>query len=43
MGCILPDPFIAMSFLSLVPIPELRLTDKGLVDAKKFEFVPLFI
>ena len=43
IGCKIPDPFYAMSFLSLVPIPELRLTDLGLVDAKKFEFTELFV
>lgn len=43
VGCTLPDPFAAMSFLSLVPIPELRLTDKGLVDAKDFKLAELFI
>jgi adenine deaminase len=43
VGCTLPDPFAAMSFLSLVPIPELRLTDKGLVDAVKFQFIDLFV
>ena len=42
IGCTLPDPFAAMSFLSLVPIPQIRLTDKGLVDATKFEFIDLF-
>lgn len=43
VGCTLPDPFAAMSFLSLVPIPELRLTDMGLVDATKFQFTDLFV
>ncbi len=43
IGCTLPDPFAAMSFLALVPIPEIRLTDRGLVDATKFEFVDLFV
>ncbi len=42
IGCRLPDPFAAMSFLPLVPIPELRLTDKGLVDAKEFKIIDLF-
>ncbi len=42
VGCILPDPFAALSFLPLVPIPELRLTDKGLVDAKEFKLIDLF-
>ncbi len=42
-GCTLPDPFAALSFLSLVPIPELRLTDKGLVDSRSFRLVDLFV
>jgi adenine deaminase len=36
------NPFITLSFLALPVIPELRLTDKGLVDVNKFEIVPLF-
>ena len=43
IGCKLGDPFIAMSFLALPVIPELKLTDRGLVDVKKFELVPLFV
>jgi adenine deaminase len=43
LGCRLPDPFATMSFLPLVPIPELRLTDHGLVDARRFEIVELFV
>ena len=33
LGCPLPAPFMTLSFLSLSPIPELKLTDQGLVDA----------
>ena len=36
------NPFITLSFLALPVIPELRLTDKGLVDVNKFEIVSLF-
>ena len=32
LGCMLPSPFSTLSFLALPVIPELRLTDKGLVD-----------
>ncbi|MFQ6058020.1 MAG: adenine deaminase [Anaerolineae bacterium] len=42
LGCPLDDPFMTLAFLSLPVIPELRLTDKGLVDVTRFEFVPLF-
>jgi adenine deaminase len=42
LGCKLPDPFMTLSFLSLPVIPELKLTDKGLVDVKQFKIVPLF-
>ncbi|NWF94444.1 MAG: adenine deaminase [Syntrophaceae bacterium] len=42
LGCKLQDPFMALSFLSLPVIPELKITDKGLVDVKQFKIVPLF-
>jgi adenine deaminase len=42
LGCILPDPFMVLSFLSLPVIPELKITDKGLVDVNQFKIVPLF-
>jgi adenine deaminase len=41
MGVVLPSPFMAMSFLALSVIPELKLTDRGLVDVDRFELVPL--
>lgn len=43
LGCILKDPFMTLSFLCLPVIPELKLTDKGLVDVAKFRLVPLFM
>jgi adenine deaminase len=42
LGCRLPDPFMTLSFISLPVIPELKVTDKGLVDVNKFKIVPLF-
>jgi adenine deaminase len=30
-----------LSLLALVVIPELRISDKGLVDVTKFQFVPI--
>jgi len=41
LGTTLPSPFAAMSFMSLSVIPELKLTDRGLVDVNRFELVPL--
>jgi adenine deaminase len=43
LGCALPEPFMTLSFLSLPVIPELKLTDRGLVDVRTFEPVPLFV
>ena len=43
LGCLLKDPFMTLSFLCLPVIPELKLTDKGLVDVAKFQLVPLFM
>ncbi len=40
-GCTHPDPVMALSFVALEVIPTLKLTDRGLVDVEKFDFVPL--
>ena len=42
MGCELPAPFMTLSFLSLSPIPELKLTDQGLIDSVKMRPTTLF-
>lgn len=42
LGCALDDPFMTMSFLALPVIPELKLTDRGLVDVGLFEIVGPF-
>ena len=42
IGCTLEDPFMTMGFLSLPVIPELKITDKGLFDTGKFNFVDVF-
>jgi adenine deaminase len=42
LGCTLEDPFMALSFLALPVIPELKLTDRGLVDVGSFSLVGLF-
>ena len=39
LGCTLPAPFAALSFLALPVIPELRLTDLGLVDVNEFKLI----
>jgi len=39
LGTKLPSPFSTLSFVALPVIPELRLTDLGLVDVNKFELV----
>lgn len=38
-----PSPFMILSFLCLSPIPKLKVTDLGLIDADKFEPVSLFL
>ncbi|MDB6028540.1 MAG: ade2 [Verrucomicrobiales bacterium] len=43
LGCLLEAPFMTLSFLSLSPIPELKLTDQGLIDATKLQITDLFV
>ena len=40
-GCRLNNPNMQLSLLALVVIPELRISDKGLVDVTRFTFVPV--
>jgi adenine deaminase len=40
-GCSLNNPNMQLSLLGLVVIPELRISDKGLVDVTNFDFVPV--
>ena len=40
-GCILNSPNMQLSLLALVVIPELRISDLGLVDVNRFEFIPV--
>ncbi len=42
IGCSLDEPFMTMAFLSLSVIPELKLTDKGLMDVMTGKFTNLF-
>lgn len=39
IGCALEEPFLQLAFLSLPVIPSLKLTDRGLVDVDRFEFI----
>ena len=43
LGSSLQAPFMTLSFLALLVIPALKLSDKGLFDGVKFEFTPVFI
>jgi adenine deaminase len=43
LGCAVPAPFMAMSFLALPVIPHLKLTDRGLVDVDAFAFTDVFV
>ena len=42
LGCKVKEPFMALSFMALSVIPELKLTDLGLVDVNQFKIVDLF-
>ncbi|WP_286244028.1 adenine deaminase [Methanobacterium ferruginis] len=39
MGCELTSPFMTMSFMALLVIPKLKISDKGLFDVEGFQFV----
>jgi adenine deaminase len=41
-GCTLNNAYMQHSLLALVVIPELRISDLGLVDVTRFELTPLF-
>jgi adenine deaminase len=43
LGCKLESPFMTLSFMGLLVIPKLKLSDKGLFDVEKFEFTSLYI
>jgi adenine deaminase len=42
LGGILKAPFMTLSFMALLVIPELKLSDKGLFDGNTFTFTGLF-
>jgi adenine deaminase len=39
MGSKLLSPFMSLSFMALLVIPSIKLSDLGLFDGKKFEFL----
>ena len=41
LGSTLKSPFMSLSFMALLVIPKLKLSDKGLFDGEKFEFTSL--
>jgi adenine deaminase len=41
IGCTLNNPNMQLSLLGLVVIPELRISDLGLVDVNRFDFIPV--
>lgn len=41
LGSSLSAPFMTLSFMALLVIPQLKLSDKGLFDGRKFEFTSL--
>jgi adenine deaminase len=43
LGCPLTNPYMTMAFLALPVIPELKITDMGLVDVRTFELVSPFV
>jgi len=43
MGSTLQAPFMTLSFMALLVIPELKLSDEGLFDGRQFAFTPLFV
>jgi adenine deaminase len=43
LGSLLGAPFMTLSFMGLLVIPEIKLSDKGLFDVSTFNFVDLFV
>jgi adenine deaminase len=43
MGVSIGTPFMYLSFLALSVIPEMRVTDQGIVDVRSFQIVPLAV
>ncbi len=43
LGCTLVSPFMSLSFMALLVIPNLKLSDLGLFDGEKFSFTSIFV
>ena len=43
MGCVINSPYMTMALIPLACLPELRLTNRGLVDCRTFSFAELFV
>jgi adenine deaminase len=43
LGTRLRAPFMTLAFMALLVIPALKLSDRGLFDARAFRFVPLYV
>ena len=43
IGCRMPSPFMTMALIPLACLPELRLTDRGLVDCTRFTMADLIV
>ncbi len=42
LGCTLHSPFMTLSFMALLVIPQLKISDKGLFDGSNFSFTELY-
>ena len=42
MGCVIDAPYMTMAYIPLACVPELRLTNRGLVDCRSFCFTDVF-
>lgn len=43
LGCRLDAPFMTLSFMALLVIPKLKMSDRGLFDGLTFRHIPLFV
>ncbi len=43
MGCVINSPYMTMALIPLACLPEIRLTNRGMVDCRTFRFIDLFV